>query len=454
MTPLQQFTQSRQYEWFSGTLILLNAIFIGFQTEWIAHNAWDRAQQGLPPLGSEPTSFLVLQGIFFFFFCLELGFRWVADGAIAYFQTAEIWWNVFDVGVVAVSFLDLVFAIAEKVSTNGLNLAVNVSVLRVARMIRIIRVAKVIRVMRFFRELRMMIYSILGSVKALMWSVTVLFLMFFIFGISLTIGTIYYLETADMWQSADTQALRHYFGTLPRSVLSLYMAMSGGKSWGDLFNVLGDLSASYSLLFLLFVTVAIFAVGNVVTGIFVENAMQSHQTDKEVLVQEEMDSKKDYFQQMKEVFDELDDNQSGFFTLDEFEDKLEDERVVSYFNVLNLDISDARMLFTLLDYDQSGEVAIEEFLAGCFKLKGESRSLDLAIMQFELRWLKEAFVAFADFMETSVITPNLANGRGSPGDVQNGDKPVDGATEAKWMGPAEALSRPASPIGESPPSLR
>uniref|UniRef100_A0A7S1WXH9 EF-hand domain-containing protein n=1 Tax=Alexandrium catenella TaxID=2925 RepID=A0A7S1WXH9_ALECA len=278
---------------------------------------------------------------------------------------------------------------------------------------RILRVARVIRVMRFFRELRMMIYSILGSMKALLWSVAVLTLMFFIFGISLTLGTIYHLDTIDLWESAETEDLRRSFGSLPRSILSLYMAMSGGRNWGDFFRILLDVSGSYSLLFLLFVTVAIFAVGNVVTGIFVENALESNQTDKETLVQDEMEARKDYFSHMQEVFNELDDDTDGVITMDEFERKLDDERVIAYFNVLNLDVSDARMLFTLLDYDQSGEVAVEEFLAGCNKLKGESRSLDLAIMQLEVRWLKEAFLGFADFMADS-MNKNKTDGRTSP----------------------------------------
>merc|ERR1712151_241429 len=98
---------------------------------------------------------------------------------------------------------------------------------------------------------------------------------------------------------------------------------------------------------------------------------------------------------------------TGCISIDEFEKRLDDERVIAYFNALKLDVSDARTLFTLLDYDQSGEVAIDEFLTGCHKLKGESRSLDIAIMQYELRWLKEAFQGFADFVEKALSKPSV-----------------------------------------------
>merc|ERR1719356_322959 len=107
---------------------------------------------------------------------------------------------------------------------------------------------------------------------------------------------------------------------------------------------------------------------------------------------------------MKTIFEEMDTDGTGCLTLQEFERRLDDERVIAYFNALKLDVSDARTLFTLLDYDQSGEIAVDEFLAGCHKLKGESRSLDIAIMQYEIRWLKEAFLGFADFVEKTLIT--------------------------------------------------
>ena len=47
--------------------------------------------------------------------------------------------------------------------------------------------------------------------------------------------------------------------------------------------------------------------------------------------------------------------------------------------------SSLRSLFTLLDFDMSGSIAPEEFLAGCHRLKGEARAQDMALMQYEVR---------------------------------------------------------------------
>uniref|UniRef100_A0A7S0B6Y0 EF-hand domain-containing protein n=1 Tax=Pyrodinium bahamense TaxID=73915 RepID=A0A7S0B6Y0_9DINO len=407
---LQRLTQSRVYELLSGTLILLNAIFIGWQTEYMSETAQSLAAQGLSPAVVEPVHFLAIQALFCTLFGVDLVLRWCADGALQFFQTSDRYWNMFDIFVVLFSFVDFFFALVEKAEA-GATVLSNISVLRVMRVIRIVRVAKIIRVMRFFRELRMMVYSILGSLKSLLWSLMVLTAMFFIFGISLTMGTIEHLDTPEMWRDEKNTILLQRFGSLRSSILSLYMAMSGGRNWGDLYDILQDLPMTYRALFLVFITFAIFAVVNIVTGIFVENALQSQQTDRDIIVQEELESKREYFRQMKEVFDELDDDNTGCISEKEFEAKLNDERVIAYFNALKLDVNDAHTLFMLLDYDQSGEISIEEFVAGCHKLKGESRSLDIAIIQYEVLWLKEAFLGFADFAERCLNSSPSASPR-------------------------------------------
>merc|ERR1712036_3828 len=105
-----------------------------------------------------------------------------------------------------------------------------------------------------------------------------------------------------------------------------------------------------------------------------------------------------------------DDDETGLITLEEFESKLDDERVVAYFNALRLDVSDARMLFKLLDYDESGDIMIEEFVDGCYKLQGESRSLDIAIMQYEVKWLKQAIANLSQQVLELISTLRPGNG--------------------------------------------
>merc|ERR1712061_788765 len=125
---------------------------------------------------------------------------------------------------------------------------------------------------------------------------------------------------------------------------------------------------------------SLFAVVNGVTGVFVETALQANQRDRLIIIKEELDSKAEYLRMLSEVFEEMDSEGSGNISASEFEKSLNDEKVIAYFHHLKLDVTDARLLFELLDYDRSDTVNIDEFVKGCYRLQGEPRNLDLQMM--------------------------------------------------------------------------
>jgi len=386
---LQIVTDSIYYEWFSGSLIVVNALFLGWQTQHMAERAQDSALQNLPRSLEEPAGFVVGGVLFTILFTIELSLRWVADGFLHFFQTKELSWNLLDVTVVFFSILD---TLIEVVGASDGGVVAYFSLLRVLRIVRIVRIAKVIRVMQFFRELRMMVFSILGCLKSLLWVVLVLCVMFYVFGICFTAATLTHLDTSDKVTKAnETGDLHKSFGTLDRSMLSLYMAMSGGNDWAMYYDALMPLAFQYRMIFLFFISFALFAVVNIVTGVFVEAAMQANTNDREVVVHEEMQAKKLYLDSMRAIFEEMDNDNSGCVSGKEFSERLNDERVIAYFNSLKLDISDALTVFKLLDSDHSGEVEIDEFLEGCYRLQGDSRSLDMKIMQYQVKFLSDSF---------------------------------------------------------------
>lgn len=396
-TRLQRMTRHKFFEWFTGVLILLNAAFIGISAQYMALDGLSRSKQGLPADGTEPSLFLGIQLIFTFLFTVELLFRWVAEGFAGFFQTEDVSWNAFDVAVVGFGWVDMLSSLWPLLSSTPL--MQNTSILRVMRVIRIVRVARVIRIMRFFRELRMMIVALTGSLKSMVWVFAILMMLFFMFGISLTSGVTDLMNEENGWAKEEYRNLIDSFGTLESSILTLYMAMSGGQDWGDAYATLSALSPTHRFFFMVFVSFALFAVVNIVTGIFVDTALQCNSSDKEAVVQEELAAKEKYLERMRLAFEEMDANGTGLLSMDEFQRKLDDERVQAYFNALKLDVSDASKLFMLLDYDQSGEIGIDEFLTGVHKLKGESRALDMAIMMYEVRWLAEALINLQDFCD-------------------------------------------------------
>lgn len=150
------------------------------------------------------------------------------------------------------------------------------------------------------------------------------------------------------------------------------------------FQALRNLPSFYSALFILFITFSIFAVVNIVTGIFVDSAMQANLVDKDIIVHEELERKKEYIEDLKHMFQALDTDQSGCITETELEKGLQNERIVAFFHLLKLGVSDAKMLFRLLDRNNDASLSIEEFIDGCNRLQGEASAVDTKMTYLEV----------------------------------------------------------------------
>lgn len=402
---LQRITENQQYEVYSAVLILCNSAFIGWQTQAIAARAWSDAENDRPLEASLPPYFLVLQTLFAVAFFADLFMRWIAAGLLDFcWRSHELGWNWLDIVVVFLGTVDTLTELVTLASQQEKSdsFMSNFSVLKVLRVVRIVRIAKVIRTMKFFRELRMMIFSILGCSKSLCWVFLVLSLVFYIFAITFTSAVTSYLTDKDMWNAEQNAYLRQSFGTLDRSIMSLYMAMSGGSDWGPYFEACAKMGPVYQFLYLIFITFMIFAVVNIVTGVFVDSAMQANLADKDIVVAEEMESRKQYLDDIREIFQAMDDDGSGAISLDELETGLANDRLKAYFHSMKLDVSDAKTLFQLLDTSgDAGDnvVNIDEFVEGCWKLQGEATSLEAKKTQIEVEKMRKLVVDLSTDMK-------------------------------------------------------
>merc|ERR1719399_497336 len=82
--------------------------------------------------------------------------------------------------------------------------------------------------------------------------------------------------------------LQWYFGNLPRGMYSLFQAISGGRNWGEISEPFKHISWILVIFFAVYVGTVIFAVLNIVTSIFIENARKNNQRDKNNLIWEDI----------------------------------------------------------------------------------------------------------------------------------------------------------------------
>mmetsp|Transcript_37526 Transcript_37526/g.100020 ORF Transcript_37526/g.100020 Transcript_37526/m.100020 type:complete len:183 (-) Transcript_37526:38-586(-) len=128
---------------------------------------------------------------------------------------------------------------------------------------------------------------------------------------------------------------------------------------------------------------------NIITGVFVDNAVETAKTQHDWLVQKQLELREKYVVEMREIFLDLDEDASGTMTLEELTRGLKDPRVQSYFTALGLELHDTARLFNLIDDDGSGDVSIDEFLDGCLRLKGEAKSIDMHSVIHQMRRLED-----------------------------------------------------------------
>ncbi|CAK9071275.1 unnamed protein product [Durusdinium trenchii] len=220
-----------------------------------------------------------------------------------------------------------------------------------------------------------LVACIVYSAKSFIWSVMFVFLLVYIYGLYLTQSVhLHRLETGK--NAAGDEVLAEYFGTVGRSILSLFQALTGGIDWRDLVEPLSEyMNWGWGLATVIWIAFLMLGVMNIITGNFVSAAMERSQSVKDV----------DNVFQARRLFKSLDIDDNGAITIDEIRRHLESKPVQHFFRTIDVDSSEAEVLFEILDLSGDGSIDKEEFISGCLRLQGAARAVDLLLMTKDTR---------------------------------------------------------------------
>eukprot|EP00913_Durusdinium_trenchii_P011867 g11146.t1 len=277
--------------------------------------------------------------------------------------------------------------------------------LKVFRFIRVTRILKTIqfvRILRFFMALRTLVTSIFSTVKSLVWALLLLGLIVYIFAVIFVQVVNDYMDSAHSVTEEVQSLSQRHFSSLTSCMLSLFMSIAGGVSWQEVLEPVKEVSTWWVFLFLFFISFTEFAVLNVVTGVFCQSAIESASHDQAHMMQSMMQNKETHLNKIKDLFAKMGAHESGCITFSMFEDKINDPDVRAFFESLDLDIWDAWTFFKLLDTDGGGMVEVEEFFMGCLRFRGTARSMDVAKLIQDQRWLIHHLSSFEAFMESEL----------------------------------------------------
>lgn len=396
------------FEIFFGVMIISNAIFIGVEIDYTAAN----------PLATDPPLFIVIGYLYTTVFAFELALKVSAERS-KFICTGgkQLAWNMLDLLIVVSSMgevlLDIIrFAtVSMEKETNSNSGSVSMSNLRIIRIIRVTRLMRLFRIgriVKFIRSLRLLVYSILSTLKTVFWAMLLLAIIIYVFAILFTQAVSDYKVALDvglvdaLMDEELHDVLTYHWGSLADSMLSLFMAISGGVSWLDVVMPIRKIGVLWLLVFLVYMTFTYFAVLNVVTGVFCQSAIESTQHDQDAMIQSFLANKTLHVNRFKSLFNTMDADQSGLISKDEFIRHIDDPQVQAYFASLELDSCDALNLFKLLESDDGCEegIDIEDFVMGCLRLKGQAKSIDMARLMYESKLLSKDINDLVLFLQT------------------------------------------------------
>merc|ERR1719269_172646 len=182
-------------------------------------------------------------------------------------------------------------------------------------------------------------------------------IMLYMFGLCFLNAVTAYLNdtTASDISEATMTGIDLYWSSVPQSMMTLFWSVTGGADWEPLAAPIRDADSFFFVVFFFYIAFAAFAVLNVLTGMFVDTAMQVAQQDEQNVEEELLDRQeiKNYRQFALETLTDT----PGYITWD-FVDTNggEDERVHHFIKLLEIESEDCRRVFRTMDTDKKGTV--------------------------------------------------------------------------------------------------
>jgi len=384
-TGLARVVKSQKFSTIVAVLVIANCAWIGFETQKTIQIAYEELTTGIKiPSGSWRVSKKATNLCFAGVFLVELLLRIFAEKVLFWFGS-EARWNLFDCFLVGSSLTEIVMS------------ASNFSFARVLRLFRMVKMLRVLRMVPMCKSLRKMVISVCGCLSSLVWLTVLLGLIVYVSAICFMQIYQRELEGGSLRNSPYLSQLEDLYGTVSRAMLTLFTSISGGRDWQEAMDPIWHISSFYGLMFLLYIVFILFGVLNVVTGVFVDRALEIAAQDKDFVVLEEMQSRKQEAKDLTDFFNMLDADGDGCISLEEVTQDRGKGGLQNYMFAMQLDTEALLELFTILDTHQTGKLDIQTFIDGCMRIRGHARAIDLHAFLHESRY---KFSTIDNYMES------------------------------------------------------
>ncbi|CAE8672399.1 unnamed protein product [Polarella glacialis] len=352
------WTQGRVFQIVVSTFVLLNALFLGLETDY----------------NSDPSGdfdfWKVSNVIFTAIFCMELAIR-MYSSRLAFLLDR---WNLFDSVLVFSSSLDT-FVLDLVLSNKS-----SMGLLSIMRVLRVLRVARVLRLLRFFKPLWLLVAGALDAMRALGWAWFMISIIIYTFAIitTRTIGNPY---------SQEDPEIDKLFGDVLKSMFTFFQVMTL-EGWPDVARQAMKHEPWSFVLFFIFMLLTTFSIMNMVVSVIVDSTLEQSMDQKSLEVQQREAETIAAVVKLDEVFRSADADSDGQLTKAELRMALELPEIKEQLKEAGVDLHQAENVFDVIDYDESGSLDAKEFSVGLLKSRGDAKSQEILALQCDL-WRRE-----------------------------------------------------------------
>jgi len=351
------------------------------------------------------TEFIQSAEIFFLtFFLLELVLKLVVHRGY-FFVNDMAPWNNFDVFLVCLSVYDFVATFSHSDSEERNNMIF----MRTLRMFKVAKMLRMARVLNQCKELRLMIVCIASSMWALLWVFIMISFILYIFALFFVQGFAGVLRIHDTLDDLDRSEIILLYGSVRTAMLTLFQCVSGGTDWAPSHMLMYHSGSVYAYTFVFFIGFFNFAVFNILTGMFVEQAMKNAEPDHEQALFEQRKAELEDQEDMMELCRILDTDGNGMISVDEIRNKLKTSRGRHLLRLRGLDPYDAEIFFKMLAHASgSSQVKLEMFTQCVMRMKGFAKAMDVQLLYYENKLMSQQLQRLRDQVITQLNLVNSA----------------------------------------------
>eukprot|EP00929_Paragymnodinium_shiwhaense_P081268 TRINITY_DN4249_c0_g1_i2.p1 TRINITY_DN4249_c0_g1~~TRINITY_DN4249_c0_g1_i2.p1 ORF type:complete len:710 (+),score=200.42 TRINITY_DN4249_c0_g1_i2:81-2210(+) len=383
---LKVLTEHRLFELAFAALIVVHTVAMAVETQY---HSWDVCYDIGFPACTRPaekvwpsgTAILwTLEMAFGVVFTIEVSLKMMCKG-FRFFASA---WNFVDLLIITSWFI---------VVLSGETTVLNPMLVRLARVARLLRFLRLVKTVQMFDVLRLLIGSLNASGAVLLWSGTLLLLIMVC--AALLSHNVFLSYIFDETLPEETRHLTYQvFGSFSRAFLSVYQLTFSLDTEAP--QIIFELNELFAIPLICYQGVVSFAVIKVIEAVFLNETIKVAASNEELMIMERNRSETKQAAKIEALFDEADFSRDGLMDQAEFMLAVNDDRVKTLLDAMDLEFDDPKMVWDLLcGLQQRGhhhggdtrQLSRHWFVKGIKRLKGSAKSLDVLVLLRDIECL-------------------------------------------------------------------